>query len=136
MDSDRAAFVRALAAVDDLVRHDAGMAVADWCAADAQLLWPEEPPIIGPQAIGQAFADFAEAYETISFEPDHSLVEVVPPLAVTVGTFIEERRERSTGAVERVHGRLVYVWRADPERGWRIMRAMTSRYAATEIVAR
>jgi ketosteroid isomerase-like protein len=135
MDSARMAFERSLATFDDLFRHDAGAAIADWFAADAQLLWPEEAPIIGPQAIGRAFADFAEAFETISFEPDHGLVEVVSPLAVTVGTFIETRRERATGVVERVHGRVVTVWRADPEHGWRIVRAMTSRYAATEILA-
>jgi ketosteroid isomerase-like protein len=134
MDSERAAFERALATVDDLARHDAGAALGEWFAADAQLLWPEEAAIIGPLAIGQAFADFAEAFETVSFEPEYDLVEVVPPLAVAIGSFIEVRRVRATGVVERVHGRLVYAWRTDPEAGWRIVRAMTSRYAPTEVV--
>jgi len=133
MDSGRAAFQAALAAVDDLFRHDAGKAMADWFAADAQLLWPEEAPIIGQEAIGQAFADFAEAFETISYAPEHDFVEVAPPLVVSIGSFIEVRRVRATGVVERVHGRIVYAWRAEPERGWRIVRAMTSRYAPTEI---
>lgn len=134
MDSGGASFERALATVDDLFRHDAGTAMAEWFAADAQLLWPEEAPIIGPEAIGGAFADFAEAFETISYAPDYGLVEVVPPLAMSIGTFVEVRRVRATGSVERVHGRVVYAWRAEPDRGWRIVRALTSRYAPTEVV--
>lgn len=135
MDSDRATFAGALATVDDLFRHDAGTAMADWFAADAQLLWPEEEAIVGSDAIGRAFAAFAAAFETISFEPEYDYVQVVPPLAVAIGTFIETRRVRDSGGVERVHGRLAYAWRAEPERGWRIVRAMTSRYAPTELAS-
>ena len=133
MDSGRAAFERALATVDDLFRHDAGTAMGDWFAADAQLLWPEEAPIVGREAIGRAFADFAEVFQTISFVPEYDFIEVVPPLAVSIGSFIEARRVRASGVVERVHGRLAYAWRVEPEHRWRIVRAMTSRYAPTEV---
>ncbi len=132
MRSDRAAFERALALFDDEFRHDAGAALGRWYTHDAQLLWPEEPAIIGPEAIGAAFAEFAELYETLSFEPRHELVDVVPPLAVVVGPFIETRRERTTGEVERVHGRMAHAWRVEPEHGWRITRTMTSRSAASD----
>lgn len=123
----------ALRAFDELFRDDAGAAIGAWFAPDANLLWPEEAAIIGPEAIGRAFGEFAESFETISYQPAYDFVEAVPPLGVVMGTFIETRRVRETGSVERVHGRVAYVWREDPAgRGWRIVRVMTSRYAPTE----
>ena len=121
-----------IASFDDLFRRDAGHELGPLFADDAQLLWPEEAPIVGPAEIGAAFADFAHAFETIAFEPRYDLVEAKPPLAVVVGTFTETRRDRASGDVERVHGRVAYVWRDEPGHGWRCTRLMTSRYAATE----
>ncbi|MEX2136743.1 MAG: nuclear transport factor 2 family protein [Chloroflexota bacterium] len=120
-------------AFDDLFRHDAGAALAGCFADDAQLLWPEQPAIAGPEAIGEAFAEFVAGFETISFEPMYDLVAVEGPLAAVVGSFIETRRSRREHLVERVYGRLAYTWRLDAGK-WRVMRLMTSRYAPTEVV--
>ncbi len=121
-------------AFDDLFRHDAGAALAGCFADDARLLWPEGPAIIGPEAIGQAFAEFAAAFETVSFVPSYDLVEVEGSLAVVVGSFIETRRSRDAHVIERVYGRVAYSWRLEAGR-WRCTRLMTSRYAPTEVVA-
>jgi ketosteroid isomerase-like protein len=120
---------------DDGFRRDAGADLSDWFAHDAQLLWPEQAAIVGQDAIGQAFAEFALAFETISFEPMYDLVDVQGPLAVVIGSFIEMRRSREDRVVERVHGRLAYSWRLDAG-NWRITRLITSRYAPTEVVAK
>jgi ketosteroid isomerase-like protein len=134
MDSSRGSLERAQRAFDELFRSDAGAELGTWFTADGALLWPEMPAIAGPEAIGQAFAEFAEDFATLSFEPRYDLVEVASPLGVVMGSFIETRRIRESGIVERVHGRAAYAWHLDAVAGWRIVRLMTSRYAPTEIV--
>ena len=122
----------AVATFDDLFRRDAGHPLGRLFSDEAQLIWPEVPPIVGPYEISAAFAAFAEAFQTISYEPRYDLVEAQPPLAVVAGTFIEVRRDRATGQIERVHRRIIFAWRDEPERGWRCSRLMTSRYAESE----
>jgi ketosteroid isomerase-like protein len=124
----------AQAAFDDLFRHDDGVAMGAWFTPDAQVLWPDGPAIVGPAAIGQAFAEFATEFETISHQPTYDLVEVAPRLAVWAGTFAEVRGGRQTRIVERVYGKLVVVWRLEPSGAWRCVRLMTGRYAPTEVV--
>lgn len=133
MTGSRADLEAAQRSFDKLFRRDAGATLAQWFAEDAQLLFPEEAPITGPVAIGRAFAEFAMAFETISFEPVYDLVEVEGPLAVVMGTFIKIRRSREEPVVQRVHGRVVYTWRLD-NGSWRCTRLMTSRYAPNEVV--
>lgn len=121
------------AAFDEAFRHDAGRSIGEWFTADGQLLWPEMAAIVGREAIGQAFADFAAAFETIAFEPTYDLVDVSPPVAVVMGTFVETRRSRDTSTLERVHGRVGFAWQLGAD-GWCCARLMTSRYAPTEVL--
>jgi len=130
----RQRLVAAQGRFDDLFRHDAGRPIGACFAADGELLWPEQGPVVGPAEIGAAFAEFADVFATISYETNYDLVEVMPPLAVVMGTFIEVRRDRASGVTERVHGRAAYVWREDPSGDWRCLRLMTGRYAPTEVV--
>lgn len=122
-----------LAAYDAAFAADDADAVAQLFAADARLMWPEEEDIVGREAIRQAFGEFVETFHTVSWAPGYQVVDESGGRAFLLGRFVELRRVRRTGELERVPGRIVLVCRREPDGQWRITHAMTSRYGETTI---
>lgn len=114
---------------------DAGSGMARFHAPHSRLMWPFQDDIVGRAAIGEAFQGFADTFETLAWEPDRRDVYLGDDRAVFVGRFVEVRRRRSDGRVEREHGRIVEAWHRDADDGeWYVERLLTSRYAENEVV--
>src|SRR5262245_30922623 len=100
-----------LAAYDAAFAADDADGVAELFAVDARLMWPEEEDIVGREAIRRAFGEFVETFHTVSWEPGYQVVVESGGHAFLLGRFLERRRIRKTGELERVPGRLVLVCR-------------------------
>lgn len=131
-DVDRKAVAALLERVDAAFRADDGSAMAEAFAADARLLWPEIEDIVGREAIRAALTDLTAAYHTISWEPSYQLFDVTADAAYVLGRFMETRRDRETGAVEHIPGRILYICRREDD-AWGVTHLLTSRYGEERV---
>ena len=93
---------------------------------------PTSEDIVGREQIRSAYERLVEAYTTIAWKPERTMVGPSGHKIVTIGRFIEDRAPRSGEAAEWVHGRLVEVWARKPDGGWELEVLLTSRYADNE----
>jgi ketosteroid isomerase-like protein len=121
-----------IAQFDAAIATDRASEIAAFFRDDGRLMWPSLEDIAGRAAIRAAFDDFVATFTTLSWQPDRQLVDIYEDKAFTLGRFVETRRPRAGGPGERVHGRLVEVWRREESGTWKLAALLTSRYAPTE----
>ena len=121
-----------LADFDRAIRQgDAGNLEA-FFAEDARLFWHHEQAIDGRAAIGAAYRDLFDAFDTSDYEPAYDSIEVHGDAAYALAEFRETLRRRQAGPSLLVRGRSVFFWRRESDGAWRVTRLLTGRSAPTE----
>jgi ketosteroid isomerase-like protein len=108
---------------------------ADLFAEDGRLMWPGMDDIVGREAIEAALGEFFKEFDTLAFSPDRQIVELFGGKAFTIGRFLEDLAPKAGGTAQRVHGRLVEMWRQSKHGEWQLSLMLTGRYAENEMLA-
>jgi ketosteroid isomerase-like protein len=117
---------QALAAFDAAFAGGTASELSELFAEDAELLLLYAPAIVGRAAIRDAWTALFDTHDTSDWQSDYAYTSAAGDLGVTIGTYTERLLERATGQATLVRGRVVYVWRRDPDERWRIVRALNS----------
>lgn len=111
---------------------DAAFAAGDaqrWAACftdDALNLQLHRDPLVGRAAILEHWVTAFARFDTSAWEPVHELVEAFGDRAWAYTTYTERLLERATGERTLVRGRLVYLFRREPDGRWAIRLIMNS----------
>lgn len=107
---------------------------AELFTEDARLMWPGMDDIVGREAIEAAFGEFFKEFDTLAFSPDRQIVELCGSKVFTIGRFLEDLAPKAGGSAQRVHGRLVEMWRQSKHGEWQLGLMLTGRYAENEML--
>jgi ketosteroid isomerase-like protein len=126
--------LKTIAKLDLTFSEDRGADMGDFFAEEATLMFHLMQDVVGRESIRNLFVKFVSMYTTDSWEPKRELIRVHERDAYTLGSFIEVRTKRDDNTTERVHGRLLEVWKLSSDDKWELTHFMSGRYAETEVV--
>ena len=126
--------LKTIAKLDLTFSEDRGADMGDFFAEEATLMFHLMQEVVGRESIRNLFVKFVSMYTTDSWEPKPELIRVHERDAYTLGSFIEVRTKRDDNTTERVHGRLLEVWKLSSDDKWELTHFMSGRYAETEII--
>ena len=126
--------LKTIAKLDLTFSEDRGADMGDFFAEEATLMFHLMQDVVGRESIRNLFVKFVSMYTTDSWEPKRELIRVHERDAYTLGSFIEVRTKRDENTTERVHGRLLEVWKLSSDDKWELTHFMSGRYAETEII--
>ena len=126
--------LKTIAKLDLTFSEDRGADMGDFFAEEATLMFHLMQEVVGRESIRNLFVKFVSMYTTDSWEPKRELIRVHERDAYTLGSFIEVRTKRDENTTERVHGRLLEVWKLSSDDKWELTHFMSGRYAETEVI--
>ncbi|MGH2704560.1 MAG: YybH family protein [Acidimicrobiia bacterium] len=125
-------FAEALKKLDDAFRSGRSPDFIDFFAEDSRVLWHNQGPIEGREAVREAFQQVFGMFDTSAYEPEYDIVDVIGDQAYVLGSFREVLRPHEGGSSVHVSGRIVLFWRRTGGR-WLVTRMLTARSASEQV---
>lgn len=125
-------FEAVLQEFDDAFRGGRSQDFIGFLAEDCSALIHHQETIVGRDAVGEAFHQVFDMFDTSAYAPYYDVVDVVGDRAYVLGSFRETLRPSKGGPSISVSGRVVLFW-SRIEGEWLVTRLLTARSSPDQI---